>query len=163
MPAGKRRQREGEPMENIERIRQLADQAISFELRCRLEYEWERASKHHGIHQGGKRAGEHEPQQNLSPADIHRTDIYQCAPARNSQMSFDIDTPKIQAGNSQVRTERIYAFPQTLLWKSGPCGAVPRRQGIATGERSPGCDYARLQWRSMFGRTPGGSGSCQMV
>ena len=40
---------------------------------------------------------------------------------------------------------RDYAFPQTPLWKSGPCGAVPRRQGVATGQRSPGSRYARLQ------------------
>ena len=56
---------------------------------------------------------------------------------------------------SIIGRARIYAFPQTPLWKSGPCGAVPRRQGVATGQHSPGSRYARLQWRSVFGTMPG--------
>ncbi len=56
-----------------------------------------------------------------------------------------------------VRTKTLssYAFPQTPLWKSGPCGAVPPRQGVATGQCCLGSRYARLRWISVFDATPG--------
>ena len=41
------------------------------------------------------------------------------------------------AGNVKSQAIRDYAFPQTPLWKSGPCGAVPRRQCATTGQLSP--------------------------
>src|SRR5208282_1094207 len=50
---------------------------------------------------------------------------------------------------------KAYAFPQTPLWKSGPCGAVPRCQGVATGQHSPGSRYARLQRRSVSAQRRG--------
>ena len=46
---------------------------------------------------------------------------------------------------------RFYAFPQTPLGKSGPCGAVAPGQCVATGQCFPGSRYARPRWISVFG------------
>ena len=53
---------------------------------------------------------------------------------------------------------RGYAFPQTPLGKSGPCGAVAPGQCVATGQCFPGSRYARPRWISVFGATPGEAG-----
>ncbi len=59
--------------------------------------------------------------------------IIKDAKIRHEDAAFTRTSRDPKRPSSQAK---IYAFPQTSLWKNGPCGAVPRRQGVVTGQHS---------------------------
>src|SRR5208282_5581420 len=72
---------------------------------------------------------------------------------RRSQSRMNAASKRKQ--NTRRKPDNGLRFSPDGAVEKWPCGAVPRRQGVATGQHSPGSRYARLQWRSVFGTTPG--------